>query len=147
MVACTFCFSISRYLGLSGNQGSIISWMKVGTTTTERNRGQCSSCSGDDTMQSVGYAAAFTAHAANEIQENACWMTFPRSSWRPRTCARKTPVPMKMLGTRPRKPRRFFGAISPRYIGTTLREMPAVDGPERKLVVELFITVHIYNYI
>lgn len=38
----------------------------------------------------------------------------------------KTPVPIKILGTRPRKPRRFLGAISPRYIGTTLREMPAV---------------------
>jgi len=31
---------------------------------------------------------------------------------------------MKMLGTSPRKPRRFFGAISPRYIGTTLRDIP-----------------------
>lgn len=31
---------------------------------------------------------------------------------------------MKMLGTSPRKPRRLFGAISPRYIGTTLRDIP-----------------------
>lgn len=30
-----------------------------------------------------------------------------------------------MLGTRPRKPRRFLGAISPRYMGTTLRQTPA----------------------
>ncbi|KAG9350517.1 hypothetical protein JZ751_026883, partial [Albula glossodonta] len=35
---------------------------------------------------------------------------------------------MKILGMRPRKPRRFFGAISPRYMGTTLRLIPAEKG-------------------
>lgn len=29
-----------------------------------------------------------------------------------------------MLGTSPRNPRRFLGAISPRYMGTTLRQIP-----------------------
>lgn len=58
--------------------------------------------------------------------------TFPRSSCRPRIWAAKTPVPIKILGTRPKKPRRFFGAISPRYIGTTLREMPAVKNVKIK---------------
>ena len=42
-------------------------------------------------------------------------------------------MPIKILGTRPRKPRRFLGAISPRYIGTTLREMPAVKNREEYL--------------
>lgn len=41
-------------------------------------------------------------------------LTLPSSSGRPRTCAKKTPRQMKMLGMRPRKPRRFLGAISPR---------------------------------
>lgn len=58
--------------------------------------------------------------------------TFPRSSCRPRIWAAKTPVPIKILGTRPRKPRRFLGAISPRYIGTTLREMPAVKKKKKR---------------
>lgn len=49
MVAWILCFSISRYLGLSGNHGNSINWMKVGTTTTERNRGQCSSCNNFNT--------------------------------------------------------------------------------------------------
>lgn len=61
--------------------------------------------------------------------------TFPRSSCRPRIWAAKTPVPIKILGTRPRKPRRFFGAISPRYIGTTLKEMPAVKKNREEDVV------------
>ena len=55
---------------------------------------------------------------------NAIISTFPSSSLSPRTWAMKTPRQMWMLGTRPRKPRRFLGAISPRYIGTTLREIP-----------------------
>lgn len=50
--------------------------------------------------------------------------TFPISSERPRTCAMNTPRQIWMLGTRPRKPRRLLGAISPRYIGTTLRQIP-----------------------
>lgn len=41
-------------------------------------------------------------------------LTLPSSSGRPSTCAEKTPRQMKMLGMRPRKPRRFLGAISPR---------------------------------
>lgn len=53
---------------------------------------------------------------------NGC--TFPSSSERPRTCAMNTPRQIWMLGTRPRKPRRLLGAISPRYIGTTLRQIP-----------------------
>lgn len=44
IVAWMFRFSISRYLGLSGNQGNNMSCMNVGTTTRERNKGQCSSC-------------------------------------------------------------------------------------------------------
>lgn len=76
MVAWMFCFSISRYLGLSGNQGSIISWMKVGITTTERNKGQCSSCGGDNTanieLQSVVCTAYVTiAHTANEMEKES----------------------------------------------------------------------------
>lgn len=62
-------------------------------------------------------------------------VTFPRSSCRPRIWARKTPVPIKILGTRPKKPRRFFGAISPRYIGTTLKEMPAANNAEKKVYI------------
>ncbi len=46
----------------------------------------------------------------------------PRSHGVPESEAMNTPIQMKMLGTSPRKPRRFFGAISPRYMGTTLRE-------------------------
>jgi len=50
--------------------------------------------------------------------------TLPKISWSPKIWAINTPIQMKMLGTSPRKPRRFFGAISPRYIGTTLRDIP-----------------------
>lgn len=50
--------------------------------------------------------------------------TFPKSSCRPKIWAKKTPAQMKMLGMSPRKPLRFLGAISPRYMGTTLREIP-----------------------
>lgn len=67
--------------------------------------------------------------------------TFPRSSWRPRTWAAKTPVPIKILGTRPRKPRRFLGAISPKYIGTTLREMPAWGRKKKSLITHYFLPV------
>ncbi len=44
IVAWMFRFSINKYLGLSGNHGNNMSCMNVGTTTRERNRGQCSSC-------------------------------------------------------------------------------------------------------
>ncbi len=73
----------------------------------------------------------------------AIFSTFPRSSCRPRICAAKTPMPIKILGTRPKKPRRFLGAISPRYIGTTLREMPAVRKAERKI----YVTMHWFTLI
>lgn len=41
-------------------------------------------------------------------------LTSPSSSGRPRTWAEKTPRQMKKLGMRPRNPRRFLGATSPR---------------------------------
>lgn len=50
----------------------------------------------------------------SECGEWSIVLTLPSSSGRPRTCAEKTPRQMKMLGMRPRKPRRFLGAISPR---------------------------------
>lgn len=77
------------------------------------------------TVHALHHTCTLHFHIAKEKKRCAGLITFPRSSCRPRIWARKTPVPMKILGTRPRKPRRFFGAISPKYIGTTLKEIPA----------------------
>lgn len=53
---------------------------------------------------------------------------------------------MKMLGTRPRKPRRFFGAISPRNIGTTLSEIPNEVKKERKLFPNITVKIFLTSY-
>lgn len=135
MVAWTFPFSINRYRGLSGNHGNSISWTSVGNTTRDRSRGQCSSCMErkHDTLLSsqlearlnIGQALTEIGSTPQNQRSNTLILpTFPISSWSPKTWAMKTPRQMWMLGTRPRKPRRFLGAISPRYIGTTLREIP-----------------------
>ena len=44
----------------------------------------------------------------------------------PSTCAQRMPIVMKSCGMMPRAPLRFLGESSPRYIGTTLEERPAV---------------------
>ena len=45
----------------------------------------------------------------------------------PSTWALRIPMVMNSWGTMPRAPRRFFGEISPRYMGTTLEDRPG-DG-------------------
>lgn len=73
-----------------------------------------------------------STHFMQMGEKKAHRLTAPNSSGRPKTWAEKTPKQMKMLGTRPRNPRRFLGAISPRYMGTTLRQIPDKEEKSKK---------------
>lgn len=52
---------------------------------------------------------------------------------------------MKSCGTMPRAPLRFFGASSPRYMGTTLDERPADRDGQLKLDSKMTSDPHYMN--
>lgn len=59
---------------------------------------------------------------------------FPKMDRMPNTWAVSIPMVIKSWGTMPMAPRRFFGESSPKYMGTTLEEIP---GKKRAISVAL----------
>lgn len=113
--------SMSRYLGLSGNHGSVRSWMRPGMALLARR--YCQHGSLPKISLWINYQSVTIRHLWN-LRHTFFFISYcPYLS--PTTCPNITPNAAKTADDSELAPRRCFGALSPKYIGCTFMLIPA----------------------